>query len=141
MPAHKKAPHTARTEGVSIRLDPKLHYLATMAAREQMRTLSSFIEWAVRRTLTEAAAMDDEPTPGQWPAPPLPLWMDVLWEPNEADRFFRLATLRPDLLNLTEQRVWKLYLSHTKGKPSVEAFREFWDDSAINAPHQTKGGK
>src|ERR1700735_2920359 len=105
MAAPKKASHSVRTENVSVRLDPKLHYLAGIAAREQSRTLSAFIEWSVRRTLSDAAAMADEPTPGTWPAPQPPLWMEGLWDVAEADRFFLLATARPGLLTIPEQRL------------------------------------
>lgn len=37
----------SRSETISIRLDPKLKYLAELAARKQRKTLSSFIEWCV----------------------------------------------------------------------------------------------
>jgi hypothetical protein len=142
MPAHKKPADTARSETITVRLDPKLHYLASMAAREQLRTLSSFVEWSVRRTLADAVAMADEPTPGQWPKPPLPLWEESLWDADEADRFFGLAIKRPDLLTIPEQRLWKLFnmhMSHTKHKPTVEAFREFWNDPSINTSHLKDG--
>lgn len=140
MPAHKKAPHTTRSEGVSVRLDPKLHYLAGIAAREQMRTLSSFIEWAVRRTLSDAAAMNDEPTPGLIPASPRRLWHEDLWDSDEAGRFFELATQRGDLLEVSESRLWNLYLMHKKKAPlSKEGFRLFWEGSI--APPEKKGGK
>lgn len=142
MAAPKKPANTARSETVTVRLDPKIHYLASMAAREQLRTLSGFIEWAVRRTLADAAAMADEPTPGQWPMPIPPLWEETLWDADEADRFFRLATLRPDLLSVSEQRLWKLFdmhMKHTKQKLGVEGFRKFWNDPSINTSHLKKG--
>jgi hypothetical protein len=75
MPAHKKPAEAVRSETVTVRLDHKLHFLCGIAARAQGRTRSGFIEWAVRRTLSDAAAMQNEPSPGQWPAAPLPLWM------------------------------------------------------------------
>ena len=142
MSAPKKAPNSVRTENVSVRLDPKLYYLAGIAAREQMRTRSGFIEWAVRRTLSDAAAMADEPMPGSWPAPQPPLWMQELWDADEADRFFRLSTARPGLLTIPEQRLWKLFLmhmEHTKRKPSIVPFREFWNNPSINTEHLKDG--
>lgn len=97
---------TSRSETVTVRLDPKMRYLAEIAARVQRRTLSSYIEWAVedalkRTTLcveddgTEVSVFDvDAKTP--------------LWDVDEADRFAILASLFPDLLNVDEQRRWKL---------------------------------
>lgn len=141
MAAPKKPANTARSETVTVRLDPKIHYLASIAAREQMRTLSGFIEWAVRRTLTDAVAMADEPTPGQWPKPPLPLWEESLWNADEADRFYHLAKHRPDLLTVSEQRLWNLFTTHigrTKYEPSIEAFRKFWNYPSANASQPMK---
>jgi hypothetical protein len=39
----------SRSETVTVRLDPKLRYLAELAARLHRRTLSSYIEWAIKR--------------------------------------------------------------------------------------------
>jgi len=141
MPAHKKALNTARSETVTVRLDPKLHYLAGIAAREQVRTRSGFIEWAVRRTLSDKAAMLNEPLVGDGPGAP-PLWEEHLWDVDEADRFFSLATLRPGLLTIPEQRLWKLFtmhMQHTKRKITSASFREFWHDPSINTSHLQDG--
>jgi hypothetical protein len=40
-----------RSKVVSVRLDPKLHYLTEIAAAVQRRTMSSYIEWAVQERL------------------------------------------------------------------------------------------
>src|ERR1700683_3750370 len=40
-----------RSETVTVRLDPKLRYLAELAALKHRRTLSSFIEWAIEDSL------------------------------------------------------------------------------------------
>jgi len=147
MPAHKKAPNTARSETVTVRLDPKLHYLATIAARESpARGLSGFIEWAVRRTLSDASAMvaNGEPMPGTWPTPTPRLWGESLWDVDEADRFYHLATAMNGLLTIPEQRLWKLFnmhVSHANRKRTIEAFREFWNDPSINTSHLKESGE
>src|SRR3954451_23553485 len=41
----------SRSEVVTVRLDPKLRYLAELAARKQRRTLSSYIEGAIEESL------------------------------------------------------------------------------------------
>lgn len=144
MPAHKKPIETARSETVTVRLDPKLYFLCGIAAREQIRTRSSFIEWAVRRTLADAAAMQNEPSPGQWPAPQPKLWGESLWDVDEADRFFKLATdpIYRVPLTIPEQRLWKLYtLWRNEKKPTVDSFREFWNNPSINTKHLQESGE
>lgn len=42
-----------RSETVTVRLDPRLNYLAELAGRAQRRTKSSFIEWAVQQAIKE----------------------------------------------------------------------------------------
>ena len=96
----------SRSATVTVRLDPKLRYLAGLAARKQRRTLSSFIEWSIEESLKHVALRDyDEhgkdsaPISGQ---------AEKLWDVDEADRFVKLAMSYPELLNHHEQVVWKL---------------------------------
>jgi hypothetical protein len=91
----------ARSETVTVRLDPKLRYLAELAARRQRRTVSSYIEWAIEDSLKHFSldlngngALADE--------------AEALWDVDEADRFARLALRHPDLLTHEEQVLWKL---------------------------------
>ena len=97
----------SRSETVTVRLDPKLQYLAGVAARKQRRTLSSFIEWAVEQSLhsvnlyipsvygsDEPVSVEDEAT--------------RLWVADEAERFARLAILYPELMTHEEQEKWLL---------------------------------
>jgi len=133
MPAHKKPANTSRSETVTVRLDPKIRYLAELAAREQQRTLSNFIEWAVRHALTSAVMAEDEPTPGTEPIfnRPAPLWMEGLWDADEADRFLLLGASRPDLMTTEQQTLWKLLsekLTRKNGKFNRTQFRELWDE-------------
>lgn len=97
---------TSRSETVTVRLDPRLRYLAEVAARVQRRTLSSFIEWAVEDSLNRvvmhteddgkslSVANVDARTP--------------LWDVDESDRFAILASYFPNLLTHDEQKLWKL---------------------------------
>lgn len=91
----------ARSETVTVRLDPKLRYLAELAARKQRRTLSSYIEWAIEDSLdrtqlysNEGASLADESA--------------ALWDVDESDRFAKLALRHPELLTHEEQVRWKL---------------------------------
>lgn len=91
----------SRSETVTVRLDPKLRYLAELAARRQRRTVSSYIEWAIEDSLKHfsldlngSQSMADE--------------AEALWDVDEADRFARLAFRHPDLMTHEEQVLWKL---------------------------------
>ncbi len=97
-----------RSETVTVRLDPKLRYLAELAALKHRRTLSSFIEWAIEETLRhvklrEAGTYSDE-DPGRTVADDA----EVLWDVDDADRFAKLALRYPELLTHEEQKRWKL---------------------------------
>jgi predicted transcriptional regulator len=79
----------ARSETVTVRLDPKLRYLAELAALKQRRTVSSFIEWAIEDTLSreciqESAYGNDRGTTVADVA-------SKLWDVDDADRFAKLA--------------------------------------------------
>ena len=71
----------ARSETVTVRLDPKLRYLAELAARLHRRTLSSYIEWSIEASLgnnrlttdPNGASIRDE--------------AEELWDVDDADRF------------------------------------------------------
>ena len=96
-----------RSEVVTVRLDPKLRYLAELAARKQRRTVSSFIEWAVEAAfehviLAEHANNDNHVTTTLAGA------VGALWDVDEADRFVKLGMAYPDLLTHDEQIMWKV---------------------------------
>lgn len=126
MPAHKKPANVTRSETVTVRLNPRIHYLAELAARYQQRTLSGFIEWAVTRALTPEVMQDDEHDVSE----PRPLWMEGMWDVDEADRFYLLGS-RPDLMTIEQQALWKLLsekLSRKNGKFNRIQFRELWNE-------------
>jgi hypothetical protein len=95
-----------RTEIVTVRFDPKLRYLAELAARKQRRTVSSFIEWAVEDALTRVVLLYDF-GPGATDRT-VASETEKLWDVDEADRFLKLAMSYPDLLTHDEQVLWKL---------------------------------
>lgn len=99
-----KAPDMSRTVTVSVRLDPKLKYLAEIAAREQRRALSSYIEWAVAQSLEkcELAHFSDGDSRT------LADEADYLWDIDDPDRLVKLALRYPHLLTHEEQILWKL---------------------------------
>lgn len=96
---------TTRSETVTVRLDPELRYLAEIAARTQRRTLSSYIEWAIQKSLEQVLIRDDLPLDFGCS---IAAHAKELWDVDEPDRFVKLALIAPGLLNYDEQRLWKL---------------------------------
>ena len=93
----------SRSETVTVRLDPKLRYLADLAARKQRRTLSSFIEWSIEESLDVLSLNREDSTHGE----KISHVANRLWSVNEAERFLRLAILYPELLSHEEQLIWQ----------------------------------
>ena len=95
-----------KSEVVTVRLDPKLKYLAELAARKHRRPLSSYIEWAVEQSLSRVWLA--EPYNDEGVSVADAERMHNLWDLDEPDRVVRLALNFPDLLTHEEQLVWKL---------------------------------
>jgi hypothetical protein len=93
-----------RTETVSVRLDPKLRYLAELAARKQRRTISSFIEWAIETSLDKVMLVEGFGND----AVSIASRAERLWDVDPVDRFVHLAFHYPALMNHEEQLIWKL---------------------------------
>jgi hypothetical protein len=96
-----------RSITVGVRLDPKVRYLAELAARKQRRSLSSFIEWVVQESL-ERILLREESLGDNDHGTSIADEAAWLWDVDEADRFGRLALRYPDLLTHEEQVAWKL---------------------------------
>lgn len=94
----------SRSETVTVRLDPKLRYLAELAARKQRRTLSSYVEWAIEDSLNRTVLQEDHNGNATTLADEVP----NLWDVDDADRFAKLALRYPELLTHEEQVRWKL---------------------------------
>lgn len=97
-----------RSETVTVRLDPKLRYLAELAARKQRRTLSSFVEWAIAESLERMAVDARYVSEKGWESCPLDMLDMWLWDVDEAERLVKLALHLPDFLTHDEQVLWKL---------------------------------
>lgn len=96
----------SRSETVTVRLDPRLRYLAELAALKQRRTVSSFIEWAIEDCLGRVYLQ--EGGYGNDPGTSVADASTKLWDVDDADRFAKLALSYPDLLTHEEQKRWKL---------------------------------
>ncbi len=93
-----------RTEVFAMRLDPKLKYLAEIAARKQRRSLANFIEWSMEQTLGAVQLFESED--GLQNRSVLDE-ANRLWDLEPSDRLIKLAENYPDLLNYEEQIIWK----------------------------------
>lgn len=114
----------SRSEMVSVRLSPQLRYLAELAARQQRRTLSSFIEWALERQVAESEIYE-----GHYQCDNNRKFIgDValnIWDVDEVDRFHILVARFPLLLTHDEQVLWK----------TIQSCAWLWGESDIE-PHK-----
>jgi hypothetical protein len=97
-----RSPSTPRTEVFGLRMDPKLKYIAELAARKQRRSLAGYVEWAIEEALRKTALSDGSPSTA---------WEEAgtLWDLDPTRRLIRLASLHPDLLTYDEQKIhWTL---------------------------------
>jgi len=126
----------SRSETVTVRLDPKLRYLAELAAREHRRTLSSYIEWAIK------ASLDSEPlrpagyTAEQADGITIGSEAELLWDVDDADRFAKLGLRYAHLLTHEEQVRWELirecgHLWRGKYPPPGREFRWQVDEDSF----------
>lgn len=97
----------SRSETVTVRLDPKLRYLAELAARKQRRTLSSYIEWAIEDSLGRVHLREGSGYNNDY-GTTVADDAATLWDVDDADRFAKLALRYPDMLTHEEQIRWKL---------------------------------
>src|SRR5690242_11602299 len=91
-----------------MRISPKLHFLANVAARYRGQSLSNFIEDAIKDALTPEAMLGDEPQPGHTPIQKQEpfLWNEGLWSDDEATRVYLLMLSHPDCASPSQQRTW-----------------------------------
>jgi hypothetical protein len=112
MPPKTRPESGTKSAIVTVRLDPKLKYLAELAAKRQRRPLSSYIEWAVAQSLDDvkldSIGVNAEGDPFRYEVSVSNAERDLgLWDPYEADRFMRLAIHFPELLDHDGQLLWK----------------------------------
>ena len=130
----------SRAGMLNMRIEPKVKYLAEIAAIDEQRTLSSFVERAIRQALRTKAQNEEEDET----APQLPMWGEGFFDEDEATRFFLLASGRHDLLSVPEQRFIKfffMHMEHTGNKANLKAFQEFWNTPGIDTSHLSEGGE
>lgn len=105
--ADTESSNKRRSEVVTVRLDPRLKYLAEIAGRKQRRTLSGYIEWAVEQSLQRVLLRETDSSHEDVSVAAAES-MFSLWDVEEADRVARLALHFPELLTYEEQLIWRL---------------------------------
>lgn len=88
-----------------MRLDPRMRYLAELAARTERRSLSSFIEGATERAISEMVVVDNKRL--GLPDTKLGKVADMLWDPDPQERLARLGLMYPHLLTYDEQVAYR----------------------------------
>ncbi|MBK9027684.1 MAG: hypothetical protein IPN98_07475 [Propionivibrio sp.] len=108
MTEKKRKPKAAgpRTEVFALRLDPKLKYLAEIAARKQRRSLANFVEWSLDEALANVKLGETGDFNGKYERS-VRDEAHKLWDLEPSDRLIKLAENYPDLLTYEEQLIWK----------------------------------
>jgi hypothetical protein len=99
MVKHKKGAggYLNRSQVVTVRLDPKLKFVAELAARRHRRTISSFIQWAVACSVGDVKIVGDD----------IEVVMTKVWDVDEEVRLRNLAKHYPSLLTYDEEVRWR----------------------------------
>lgn len=92
------AQRSAKTEALSIRIDPRLRYGLELLARQQRRSVTGVVEWAIDQALRNETVTDSGTSFDQL--------VKDLWSPNEVERLVNLARTFPDLMTYDEARMW-----------------------------------
>jgi predicted transcriptional regulator len=103
---------------VSIRFDRKQRFALDVLARKRRQTVTSVIEWALQQAIEKS--------------PDLRSMLIDVWDPDEADRFVKIAQQQRELLSFDEERLWKAIQEDPnlcrRGSPNLPAIREAWED-------------
>lgn len=125
MAIEKKSKKNTTSVNMTLRLDPRSKYLIDLLARQQKRTITGVIEWAVERAGTEAIFDNDRGIS-------FLEVIDSLWSTDESVRLANLALARPDLLDYDELRIWETIkaspdLWNASGQLLYTTLQEEWD--------------
>ena len=108
--ATKKQPAKPSTNvNVSLRIDPKTKYLIDLLARDQKRTITGVIEWAIERAAAQERFDNNSNTFYDEV-------IDDLWSTDESIRLITLALSKPSLLDYDQTRIWE----------TIQASPDFW---------------
>lgn len=111
---------TSQRMGVfAMRFDPRVKYLAELAARRERRSLTNFVEWAIDQALQKVVLIKG--TGDHFDISPANA-ADLLWDIDEVERLSKLHGHCPDLLSYDEQRLMDV-VEHFSVSDGNESFR------------------
>lgn len=122
MAIEKKSKKITTSVNLSLRLDPRTKYLIDLLARQQKRTITGVIEWAIEQAGAETIF------DGELGNTFLDV-IDSLCSTDESIRLAQLARSRPDLLSYEEMRIWE----------TIQASPCFWYDDGSGEPKLAGG--
>ena len=119
-----------RTEVFALRLDPRLKYLAEIAARKQRRSLANFVEWSIEQALSQVFLV--EPNIARSGEGETVLQASsYLWALDEFERIELLSNEYPELLTYEEQLIWRVIDEHYLVRPDSFELCKFRDESGV----------
>ena len=132
-----------RTELVQVRIDARLRFLAEIASKAQIRTLSSFIESSMEKQLHEVSITHlisntdffEKNEAGQITVTE---FGKKTWDTDNLIRFIRLAQNAPIFLTADEQEIWDAICNQpcfwihsptsNERVPFIKLIRSMWDE-------------
>lgn len=112
MPRATKADKPSKTEALAIRLDPKVKYGLEILARQQRRSITSVVEWALNEALKQELRVSYS-FKNQLPGTTIretydEFVLDHIWDTDEVLRLIKLVQYNADLLTYEENQLWNL---------------------------------
>lgn len=95
----KKKGETSTTVSVGIRIDPKIKFALDIMGREQKRSLTAVIEWAIGNAISQQKASGTNET--------FSALIDKIWSTDEPTRLANMAFYMPSVLTYDELRIWE----------------------------------
>ncbi|BCA30152.1 hypothetical protein [Metapseudomonas otitidis] len=95
----KRVGETATTVSVGIRIDPKVKFALDIMGREQKRSLTAVIEWAIGNAISQQKAPGSDDT--------FAALIDKVWSTDEPTRLANMAFYMPSVLTYDELRLWE----------------------------------
>jgi hypothetical protein len=122
---------SAKTAPISVRLSPKFKFALNLMSRLQHRPVSAVIEELIRRAMGDEKSELYVVVRSKGREEERQSILDQVWDPEEPDRFAKVAMKYPRLLTHEEEIAWKritedAHLWESPSKLNFAAFRREW---------------
>lgn len=127
MTSNKNSTDQTKSENINVRVTPKSRFGIELLARKQRRNLSNVVEWVLQKAM-------NNPNEGLFELAPngnTHNLLDILWNVDEFDRLYYMATFQEDLLTYEEERLIKLIRESELAK----YFQEIISKHTTTEPH------